>query len=183
MQRAPHARPPTPAHTAAHAHAPPTHPHPHRPQPVARSFLGVGAPEAVLVAIVALVVFGPKGLADAAKSLGQALRAFQPTIREVVEVSQDLRGTLEKVRGRRMCMSGRGRGGCGGVCVWRSARACAARWGRCRVLTAHVDWGGGAHAQQQVMGGGAALPPPRGARGACTRGGQQRSGEARPGPT
>jgi len=51
------------------------------------------------VAVVALVVFGPKGLADAAKSLGQALRAFQPTIREVVEVSQDLRGTLEKELG------------------------------------------------------------------------------------
>lgn len=29
-----------------------------------RSFLGVGAPEAILVAVVALVVFGPKGLAD-----------------------------------------------------------------------------------------------------------------------
>jgi hypothetical protein len=29
--------------------------------------------------------------------LGQTLRAFQPTIREVVEVSQDLKGTLEKV--------------------------------------------------------------------------------------
>lgn len=28
------------------------------------SFLGVGAPEAILVAVVALVVFGPKGLAD-----------------------------------------------------------------------------------------------------------------------
>lgn len=66
---------------------------------VAHSFLGVGAPEAILVAVVALVVFGPKGLADAAKSVGQALRAFQPTIREVVEVSQDLRGTLEKELG------------------------------------------------------------------------------------
>lgn len=29
-----------------------------------RSFLGVGAPEAVLVGVVALVVFGPKGLAE-----------------------------------------------------------------------------------------------------------------------
>jgi hypothetical protein len=28
------------------------------------SFLGVGAPEAILVGIVALLVFGPKGLAD-----------------------------------------------------------------------------------------------------------------------
>ena len=33
-------------------------------QVVQKSFLGVGAPEAVLVAVVALVVFGPKGLAD-----------------------------------------------------------------------------------------------------------------------
>lgn len=119
------------------------------------SFLGVGAPEALLVGVVALVVFGPKGLADvsgaghgavagssmpglraslatrcrlqgkqpdasagmrpparartlvtctrtcapqAAKSVGKTLRAFQPTIREVVEASQDIKGTLEKVR-------------------------------------------------------------------------------------
>lgn len=33
-------------------------------QPVQMSFLGVGAPEAILVGVVALVVFGPKGLAD-----------------------------------------------------------------------------------------------------------------------
>jgi hypothetical protein len=35
---------------------------------------------------------------QAAKSLGQTLRAFQPTIREVVEVSQEIKGTLEQVR-------------------------------------------------------------------------------------
>ena len=52
-----------------------------------------------MVGVVALVVFGPKGLAEAARSVGQALRAFQPTIREVVEVSQDLKGTLEKELG------------------------------------------------------------------------------------
>lgn len=34
---------------------------------------------------------------QAAKSVGQTLRAFQPTIREVVEVSQELKGTLERV--------------------------------------------------------------------------------------
>lgn len=59
----------------------------------------MGAPEAILVAVVALVVFGPKGLADAAKSLGQTLRAFQPTIKEVVEVSQEIKGTLEQELG------------------------------------------------------------------------------------
>ena len=31
---------------------------------ITASFLGVGAPEAVLVGVVALVVFGPKGLAE-----------------------------------------------------------------------------------------------------------------------
>ena len=30
--------------------------------------------------------------------MGQTLRSFSPTIKEVVEVSRDLRGTLEKVR-------------------------------------------------------------------------------------
>ncbi|WIA18067.1 hypothetical protein OEZ85_009548 [Tetradesmus obliquus] len=70
-----------------------------RQKTVMHSFLGVGAPEAILVAVVALVVFGPKGLADAAKSLGQTLRAFQPTIREVVEVSQEIKGTLEQELG------------------------------------------------------------------------------------
>lgn len=68
-------------------------------KPAQMSFLGVGAPEAILVGVVALVVFGPKGLADAAKSVGQALRSFQPTIKEVVSVSQELKGTLEKELG------------------------------------------------------------------------------------
>lgn len=67
--------------------------------PPLMSFFGVGAPEALLVGVVALVVFGPKGLADAAKSIGTTLRAFQPTIKEVVEVSQDIKGTLERELG------------------------------------------------------------------------------------
>ena len=62
------------------------------------SFLGVGAPEAILVGVVALVVFGPKGLAQAAKGLGNTLRAFAPTIRELTSVSQELKSTLENVR-------------------------------------------------------------------------------------
>lgn len=31
--------------------------------------------------------------------MGQTLRAFQPTIKEVVEVSQEIKGTLEQVGG------------------------------------------------------------------------------------
>lgn len=56
----------------------------------------VGAPEAVLVVVVALVVFGPKGLAEAARSIGKTLRSFTPTIRELAEVSTDLKSTFEQ---------------------------------------------------------------------------------------
>jgi len=62
---------------------------------VCASFLGVGAPEALMAGVVALVVFGPKGLAEAAKSLGKAARSLQPTIRELAEVSSDLKNTIE----------------------------------------------------------------------------------------
>ena len=63
---------------------------------VSAAFFGVGAPEAVLVGVVALVLFGPKGLAQAAKSLGATLRAFAPTIRELTDVSNELKSTLEE---------------------------------------------------------------------------------------
>lgn len=60
------------------------------------AIFGVGAPEAIVVAVVALLVFGPKGLAEATKGLGRALRSFQPTIRELREVSTELKTTLEQ---------------------------------------------------------------------------------------
>ena len=62
---------------------------------VARSVFGVGAPEALVIGVVALLVFGPKGLAEAAKSLGGVLRTFQPTLRELQEVSQEFKTVLE----------------------------------------------------------------------------------------
>jgi TatA/E family protein of Tat protein translocase len=60
------------------------------------SFFGVGAPEALLVGVVAVGVFGPKGLAEAVKAVGATLRTFQPTLRELASVSSDLRNTLEE---------------------------------------------------------------------------------------
>ena len=87
-------------------------------QAVQASFFGVGAPEAFVIAIVSLLVFGPKGLAEVrgrssglrsqtldgtdlrcfqiAKNLGQTLRAFQPTIRELQQVSQDFKTALDQ---------------------------------------------------------------------------------------
>lgn len=60
------------------------------------SLFGVGAPEALVIGVVALLVFGPKGLAEAARNIGQALRGIQPTIRELQEVSRDFKTSLER---------------------------------------------------------------------------------------
>ncbi|KAK9795485.1 hypothetical protein WJX73_003749 [Symbiochloris irregularis] len=65
-------------------------------QKVQASFFGVGAPEAVLVVVVALIVFGPKGLAQAVKSLGSTFRTISPSIRELVTASSDLRTSFEE---------------------------------------------------------------------------------------
>ncbi|CAI5498286.1 unnamed protein product [Closterium sp. Naga37s-1] len=53
---------------------------------VQASFMGVGAPEALVIGVVALLVFGPKGLAEMARGVGKTLKTFQPTIRELQEV-------------------------------------------------------------------------------------------------
>ena len=74
-------------------------PHPHHPfgpfspalSPPPRPFFG----GFLLPAVVALAVFGPKGLAEAAKSAGSAVKAFAPTIREVAAISTDLKTTIE----------------------------------------------------------------------------------------
>lgn len=60
------------------------------------SLFGVGAPEALVIGVVALLVFGPKGLAEVARNLGKTLRAFQPTIRELQDVSREFKNTLER---------------------------------------------------------------------------------------
>ncbi|KMZ63310.1 Sec-independent protein translocase protein TATB, chloroplastic [Zostera marina] len=60
------------------------------------SLFGVGAPEVLVIGVVALLVFGPKGLAEVARSLGKTLRAFQPTIRELQDVSNEFKSTIER---------------------------------------------------------------------------------------
>lgn len=60
------------------------------------SLFGVGAPEALVIGVVALIVFGPKGLAEVARNLGKTLRTFQPTIREIQEVTREFKDTLQQ---------------------------------------------------------------------------------------
>ncbi|KAJ8442025.1 hypothetical protein Cgig2_007863 [Carnegiea gigantea] len=60
------------------------------------SLFGVGAPELLVIGAVALMVFGPKGLAEVARSLGKTLREFQPAIKELQDVSREFKSTLER---------------------------------------------------------------------------------------
>jgi sec-independent protein translocase protein TatA len=41
---------------------------------------GIGAPELIIVLVIALVVFGPKRLPDLGKSLGTGMREFKDSI-------------------------------------------------------------------------------------------------------
>jgi sec-independent protein translocase protein TatB len=49
---------------------------------------GIGMPELILIAVVALIVLGPKKLPDLAKSLGRALREFRKATSELKETLQ-----------------------------------------------------------------------------------------------
>jgi TatA/E family protein of Tat protein translocase len=49
---------------------------------------GIGMPELILIAVVALIVLGPKKLPDLAKSMGRAMREFKKATSELKETLQ-----------------------------------------------------------------------------------------------
>jgi sec-independent protein translocase protein TatB len=49
---------------------------------------GIGMPELILIAVVALIVLGPKRLPDLAKSMGRALREFKKATSELKDTLQ-----------------------------------------------------------------------------------------------
>jgi sec-independent protein translocase protein TatB len=49
---------------------------------------GIGMPELILIAVVALIVLGPKRLPDLAKSMGRAVREFRKATSELKETLQ-----------------------------------------------------------------------------------------------
>ncbi|MBC8198509.1 MAG: twin-arginine translocase TatA/TatE family subunit [Desulfobacterales bacterium] len=54
---------------------------------------GIGMPEMILIAAIALIVLGPKKLPDLAKSLGRALREFKKAtteLKESIDVDNEL---------------------------------------------------------------------------------------------
>lgn len=53
---------------------------------------GIGMPELIVIAVIALLVVGPRKLPDLAKSLGKGLREFQ---RATEDVKENLKETLK----------------------------------------------------------------------------------------
>lgn len=53
---------------------------------------GIGMPELIVIALIALIVVGPKKLPDIAKSLGKGLNEFR---RATEDVADNLRETLK----------------------------------------------------------------------------------------
>jgi sec-independent protein translocase protein TatB len=49
---------------------------------------GIGMPELILIAVVALIVLGPKRLPDLAQSMGRAMREFKKATSELKETLQ-----------------------------------------------------------------------------------------------
>ena len=52
-------------------------------------FGSLGAPELVMIFVVALLVFGPSKLPDLGKSLGEAIRGFKKAINDVENDPKD----------------------------------------------------------------------------------------------
>ena len=52
-------------------------------------FGSLGAPELIVIFLVALIVFGPSKLPDLGKSLGEAIRGFKKAINESEKTSLD----------------------------------------------------------------------------------------------
>jgi sec-independent protein translocase protein TatA len=53
------------------------------------NFFGIGLPETIAIAVVVLLVFGPKKLPEIGKSLGKAIKGFQ-------EASNDFQSEFKK---------------------------------------------------------------------------------------
>jgi sec-independent protein translocase protein TatA len=53
------------------------------------NFFGIGLPETIAIAVVVLLVFGPKKLPEIGKSLGKAIKGFQ-------EASTDFQSEFKK---------------------------------------------------------------------------------------
>lgn len=58
---------------------------------------GIGMPELILIAVVALIVLGPNKLPDLAKSLGRAVREFRKATAEMKETFR-LDGELDEAK-------------------------------------------------------------------------------------
>lgn len=62
---------------------------------------GVGLPEMAVIAVIALVVFGPRKLPELGRTLGRTLRSFQSASQEFEQEFRKAIDTPPRGRGRR----------------------------------------------------------------------------------
>lgn len=62
-------------------------------------FLGIGPLELLLVAVIAVIVLGPKGMVNGAREAGKAIRKIvrSPLWRDVVDTSREIRDFPRKI--------------------------------------------------------------------------------------
>ena len=51
--------------------------------------MGIGAPELIVIALIALLLFGAGRIADIGKGLGQGIKNFKQGLKEADEVGKD----------------------------------------------------------------------------------------------
>lgn len=60
------------------------------------SFMSLGIPEIILIAIVVLLLFGGKRIPELARSLGKAHYEYKKAKESIAREAQDLQNTVEK---------------------------------------------------------------------------------------
>ena len=59
---------------------------------------GLGVPEMVIIAVIALLIFGPKKLPELGSGLGKAIRDFKSAMNEPEQPAKDEKGKDEKAK-------------------------------------------------------------------------------------
>ncbi len=58
----------------------------------------IGAPELIIVAVIAIIIFGPSKLPDLGRSLGKSFREFRSATDEITEIKDSVTGSVDDLK-------------------------------------------------------------------------------------